>query len=276
LDTGPAYTRIVEQLRWLPEQDDAVPKPGDLPAREQRLLLMRLASLFGPEAIAHAPRAERIPVEGEVRVVVGLPALTRAVGEVDRRSEAPSTPDVSARVDERAAFANPAASPESVGHRVRGSIWRLADRSETGCRLVAPANEAPTHLGELLAIRDGETWVLGVVRRMQRSQAEEVTVGVEIVARKLVRVSMRTWSATAADGRAAPEQPFFGLYIPAHSDNRQSAQRSLVGPDDKLAHGAMIELDTGSTRYLVRFTQMLERQAGWSWALFSAVRKLSS
>jgi hypothetical protein len=38
----------------------------------------------------------------------------------------------------------------------------------------------------------------------------------------------------------------------------------------------MVELDTGSARYLVRFTQMLERQAGWSWALFSAVRKLSS
>ena len=70
---------------------------------------------------------------------------------------------------------------------------------------------------------------------MLRSQADEVTVGVEIVARRLVRVLMRTWSATAADGRGGPERPFFGLYIPAHSDNRQSAQRSLVGPDDKLA-----------------------------------------
>ena len=87
LDTGPAYTRIVEQLRWLPEQDDAVPEPGALPAREQRLLLMRLASLFGPDAIAHAPRAERVPVDGEVRVVVGLPALTRAVAEIDRLPE---------------------------------------------------------------------------------------------------------------------------------------------------------------------------------------------
>ena len=276
LDTGPAYTRIVEQLRWLPEQDDAVPEPGALPAREQRLLLMRLASLFGPEAIAHAPRAERVPVDGEVRVVVGLPALTRAVAEIDRLPEAARTPGVTASFDEITQLVNPAANPESVARRIQGSSWRIADRSETGCRLIAPASEAPTHLGELLAIRDGETWLLGVVRRMQRSQAEEVTVGVEIVARKLVRVLMRTWSAPADDGRAGAERPFFGLYIPAHNDNRQSAQRSLVGPDDKLAHGAMVELDTGSARYLVRFTQMLERQAGWSWALFSAVRKLSS
>ena len=34
LDTGPAYARIVEQLRWLPEQDEEVSKPGELPARE--------------------------------------------------------------------------------------------------------------------------------------------------------------------------------------------------------------------------------------------------
>jgi hypothetical protein len=263
-------------MRWLPEQDDAVPKPGDLPAREQRLLLMRLASLFGPEAIAHAPRAERVPVDGEVRVVVGLPALTRAMAEIDHLPEAARTPGVTASVDEIAQLVNPAVNPESVARRILGSSWRIADRSETGCRLVAPASEAPTHLGELLAIRDGETWVLGVVRRMQRSQAEAVTVGVEIVAHKLVRVLMRTGSASADDGRAGAERPFFGLYIPAHSDNRQSAQRSLIGPDDKLATNLLVELDAGSTRYLVRFTQMLERQAGWSWALFSAVRKLSS
>ena len=84
LDAAPVYARIVERMRWLPEQDDQLRKPGDLPAREQRLLLMRLASLFGPEAIAHAPRAARQSTEGEVRVVVGLQALTRAVAEIER------------------------------------------------------------------------------------------------------------------------------------------------------------------------------------------------
>ena len=37
----------------------------------------------------------------------------------------------------------------------------------------------------------------------------------------------------------------------------------------------MVELDTGNARYLIRFTQTLEQQAGWSWAMFNAVRKLS-
>jgi len=56
---------------------------------------------------------------------------------------------------------------------------------------------------------------------------------------------------------------------------RQASQRSLIGPDDKFLAGGMVELDTGNARYLIRFTQTLERQAGWSWALFNAVRKLT-
>ena len=32
----------------------------------------------------------------------------------------------------------------------------------------------------------------------------------------------------------------------------------------------MVELDTGNARYLIRFTQTLEQQAGWAWAMFSA------
>ena len=62
---------------------------------------------------------------------------------------------------------------------------------------------------------------------------------------------------------------------PAHPDTRQATQRSLIGPDDRFLPGGMVELDTGNARYLIRFTQTLERQAGWAWALFSAVRKLS-
>jgi len=55
----------------------------------------------------------------------------------------------------------------------------------------------------------------------------------------------------------------------------ETAQRSLIGPDDKFATGGMVELDTGNARYLIRFTQTLEQQAGWSWAMFNAVRRLS-
>ena len=92
----------------------------------------------------------------------------------------------------------------------------------------------------------------------------------------MVRVLLRGWIAPMESGRAAVDRPFFGLYLPAHPDNRQSSQRSLIGPDGRFAPGAMVELDTGNARYLIRFTQTIEQQAGWTWSLFNAVRKLSA
>ena len=111
---------------------------------------------------------------------------------------------------------------------------------------------------------------------MQRQHVDEVTVGVEIIARRLVRVLLRTWITPSAAARGGADRPFFGIYLPAHPLNRQSAQRSLIGPDDKCPTGGMVELDTGNARYLIRFTQTLERQPGWAWALFTAVRKLTA
>jgi len=171
---------------------------------------------------------------------------------------------------------NPTANPESVARRIRGTTWKLTDRSESGCRLVAPAKDAPSKLGELLAIKDGDQWLLAVVRRMQRQQVDQVTVGVEIVARRLVRVLMRSWVTPSDAGRTKADRPFFGIYLPAHPENRQATQRSIIGPDDKFIAGGMVELDTGNARYLIRFTQTLERQSGWTWSLFTAVRKLSA
>jgi hypothetical protein len=278
LDTGPVYARVVERMRWLPEQDDEIPKPGDLPPREQRLLLMRLAALFGPDAIAHAPRAARFETAGLARVVVGLPAITRAIAEIDRLPDGAHAPGVGASFDEVTQMVNPTLNPESVARRIRGSEWRLVDRSDTGCRLIAPAKDAPARLGELIAFKESDHWRLAVVRRMQRQHVEEVTVGAEIIARRLVRVLLRSWVAPSDTARASAlqDRPFFGIYLPSHTDNRQTAQRSLIGPEDRFISGGMVELDTGNARYLIRFTQTLERQAGWSWALFSAVRKLSA
>jgi hypothetical protein len=147
-----------------------VQEPGDLPPREQRLLLMRLASLYGPEAIAQAPRAERFRTEAQVRVVTGLPALTRAIAEIERLPDQARMPGVATAYDEVTQMVNPTANPESVARRIRGGTWTMTDRSDTGCRLLAPAKEAPARLGELLAVQEGDRWTLAVVRRMQRQQ----------------------------------------------------------------------------------------------------------
>jgi cyclic-di-GMP-binding protein len=275
LDAGPIYTQIVERMRWLPERDDDAPRADDPPPREQRLLLMRLASLYGPDAISQSPRATRFTTSADVRVVVGLAPLTRAIAEIDRLPDKARLAGVAASYDEVTDMVGPAVGPETAMRRVRGFLWKMEDRSDTGCRLTAPAKEAPAKLGEILALKEGDTWALAVVRRMQRHEVDETTVGIEIVGRRLVRVLMRNWVTPTDMGRAGADKPFFGIYLPAHPENRQMAQRSLIGPDERFVTGGMVELDTGNARYLIRFTQTLERQPGWAWTLFSAVRKLT-
>jgi len=129
-----------------------------------------LSALYGPEAIARSPRAARFATEGEVRVVIGLGPLTRAVAEIERLPDAARTPGVAASYDEITELISPNVGPETIARRIRGSIWKMEDRSDTGCRLTAPEKEAPTKLGEILTIKEGDTWALGVVRRMQRRQ----------------------------------------------------------------------------------------------------------
>jgi len=275
LDATAVYARVVERMRALPEQDADPHLPGALPPREQKLLLMRLAALYGPDALAFSPRAPRKSTDVEMRVVVGLQALTRAVAEVEHLSAEAKLSGARHSYDEITQLVNPNANPESIARRIRGTLWEMVNRSESGCRMIAPATDAPTKLGEIIAIKDGERWELAVVRRIQRQQIEEVICGVEIIARRMVRVLLRSWVAPLDAQRAGVDRPFFGIYLPAHADNRQAAQRSLIGPDDRFLPGGMVELDTGNARYLIRFTQTLERQAGWAWALFNAVRKLS-
>src|SRR5262249_44104086 len=164
--------RVVERMRWLPEQDEDMPQPGDLPPREQRLLLMRLAALYGPDAIAQAPRAARHSADGEIRVVVGLQALTRAIAEIDRLPDGARGSGLATNFDEVTQVMSPTVNPESIARRVRGSIWTIVDRSDSGCRFIAPVKDAPTRLGELVALKEGDHWMLAVVRRMQRQQID--------------------------------------------------------------------------------------------------------
>src|SRR5438067_1251385 len=151
LDATPVYSRVVEKMRSLPEQETDPHLPGSLPHREQKLLLMRLASLYGPDALAFSPRAPRQSSDVEMRVVVGLQSLTRAVAEVEHLSAEAKTSGARHSYDEITQLVNPNVNPESIARRIRGSPWKMVNRSESGCRMIAPARDAPSKLGHSVA-----------------------------------------------------------------------------------------------------------------------------
>ena len=226
LDAGPVYGRIVERLRWLPEQDSELPQPGDLPVREQRLLLMRLASLFGPDAIAQAPRATRFQAQTEVRVVVGLQALTRAVAEIDRLPDQVRTPGVAASYDEVTQIVNPNANPESVARRIHGTTWRVVDRSETGCRMTSPAKESPGDWASSWPSRKATCGCSPSCAACSACRSTRSPSAPQIIARRLVRVLMRSWvtpSEPGAPTRSGPSSASTCRRTPTTANRRSAA-----------------------------------------------------
>ena len=111
LDASPVYARIVERMRWLPEQDDEVAEAG-------RAAGARAAAAADAARVAVRPRRDRagaarraLPTDGDVRVVVGLQALTRAVAEIERLPDAARTPGVAASYDEVTQMVEPDGEP---------------------------------------------------------------------------------------------------------------------------------------------------------------------
>ena len=160
---------------------------------------------------------------------------------------------------------------QSLREKVEGSMWKMTDRSATGCRLTGAWREA-LRLGDILAIKEDDAWMIGAIRRMQRDDDDRLTLGAEIVARRFLRVLLRPWSG--GEPQPAAEQPSFAIYIPADGENRRASQSSLIGAPDRLVSGAMVDLHTARGHYLVRITGAVEQQHGWVWALFNTVRKL--
>jgi len=140
--------------------------------------------------------------------------------------------------------------------------------------MIAPARDAPTKLGEIIAIKDGDRWELASSGACSGNRFEEVICGVEIIAHRMVARAFGAAGSLRLTPRAAGvDRPFFGIYLPAHADNRQAAQRSLIGPDDRFLPGGCRARHRPTRAILISGHQTLERQAGWAWALFNAVRQ---
>ncbi len=252
LDTAPLLARMEERLAAL---EGAVPDasgvgaPGELPPAEERLVLLRLTGLFAGEGLAPVSRAERVADERPVRVAADLGGLVAYLSRVPPGAAAAGTPQ-SGLVE----------------------TWRIADRSSTGYRLIAPEG-AFARIGSLIGVEDGGRWRVGVVRRMVRLESDELTYGVEIVGHRAAAVSVTVASGEAA-GSAGDRSAVQAVYLPAAPENRDPAAKTIVLPDALGRVGAVYELAYGTERYVVRLGRTLEGHGSWSLSLIDAAQQL--
>ncbi len=278
LDTSRLYRRVQEALV---QQEPISGSPRGISSVEQHFLLARMAALFSPAPPAPVPRAERRNSAQILRVVGGLPVVCRAIAEMSRADRAALQAGAMHSYEEvtQLYVSGRTATGQRQESRLPSVMWRLLDASQTGLRLGAPAGSPVCRLGDLIAAQDVNdlSWTLGVVRRVQRSRAEETHYGLEMMARKLIRVMLQERDPVIdifSPDMHGTQRPFYGLYLPAFPENRLPGQRSLVLPETRYKEGLDLNLITGTKRFVIHLTRLIEKETGWVWAAFSAVDKI--
>jgi len=278
LDTKSLYRRIQEALA---RQEPISGPPRGISSVEQHFLLARMAGLFAPAPPAPVPRAERRNGTQIMRVVGGLPVVCRAIAEMSRADRAALQAGAMHSYEEvtQLYVSGRTATGQRQESRLPSVMWRLLDSSQTGLRLGAPAGSPVCRLGDLIAAQDvnDSNWTLGAVRRVQRSRAEETHYGLELMARKFIRVMLQERDPVIdifSPDMHGTQRPFYGLYLPAFPENRLPGQRSLVLPESRYKEGLDLNLITGTKRFVIHLTRLIEKETGWVWAAFSAVDKI--
>jgi len=168
---------------------------------------------------------------------------------------------------------------------VSDPVWQVKDRSLAGLRICASGGVGQTlMLGALVAVRqsDAKHWLLGVVRRLNKTSPEEVEAGVSLIAERVVAVTLYAKRETkqelgiVVNGLDASMMGprFEGLYLPPPSrPDKPLVVKTLIVPTHEYVEGRKVILITGRSIYTVALRQLVEQRADWSWAAIQIVEK---
>jgi hypothetical protein len=164
-------------------------------------------------------------------------------------------------------------------------MWEVKDRSVAGLRISATGGIGQSlSLGALVAVRqsNADAWLLGVVRRLNKVSNEEVEAGVNIIAERVVAVTLAAKRRSNEDmgyvidglDLSTMGDRFEGLYLPPPSrPDKPLAMKTLIVPTSEYAEGRNVILTTTNSVYTVAFRHLVEQRPDWSWATIQIVEK---
>ena len=294
LDTTPltdAMGRAVDALRGAEATDQ-----GPIAAiNQQRLAVLRkIQPAVSPSALNDMRRDPRTSVAVSARVRIGL---SRICQDLTAKSASGATPDVGGEQIE--------VFPVAGAPRVRRKApveddtlaaslsswtdptWEVKDRSVAGLRISATGGIGQSlTLGALVAVRqsDADAWLLGVVRRLNKLSNEEVEAGVNIIAERMVAVTLAAKRKPSEDmgyvvdglDLSTMGERFDGLYLPPPSrPDKPLAMKTLIVSTTEYAEGRHVLLSTAHSVYTLTFRHLVEQRPEWSWATVQIVEKHS-
>ena len=162
--------------------------------------------------------------------------------------------------------------------------FSVIDHSELGFGLLALADDqAALGLTELVAVRpQGKEWKIGVISRTTVLPMKGRLVGVHLLSRTAVLVSL-TKSPTDPDSKSDALKIVYGDPPPEPPGDRafflvgdavKSQADSLLAPLDAYAPGDRLKLKTASQAFLIRINRVIQTGEGWERTGFEVLEKL--
>ncbi len=295
VDTTPLAEAMVRAVAAL--RDAEATDQGPIAAiNQQRLAVLRkIQPSLSPSALADLRRDPRTSVAVSARVRIGL---ARICQDLAAKSSGESAVDSSSseqievfpvagapRVRRKALVEDDslAASLSSWSD----PMWEVKDRSVAGLRIAATGGIGQSlTLGALVAVRqsDVEGWLLGVVRRLNKVSNEEVEAGVNIIAERVVSVTLAAKRRPNEDmgyvidgvDLSTMGDRFDALYLPPPSrPDKPLAMKTLIIPTSEYAEGRNVLLTTANSVYTVALRHLVEQRPDWCWASIQIVEKTS-
>lgn len=269
---------IIEQIdRW-----QVVCESGVLPLELKGLMmttsetsLLRYLAREWAERPFHYQRAERVR-SGCQRVEVAhrLGVVHRLVRDADEAAK-------------QAAYAQGVSDDEQI--RVYGFVssrrreknvysqaqapsvfpfWELDNKSASGIGVNLPSHGNEwVALGGLMAFREEEDpgWTLGLIRRLQRPEAERVYLGIQVLSNRPVAASLHRTDGAPPDSMLPAELIWnkgeIALFVPFLRDDKKL--NTLLLSISSYAAGRELEMRAKGKSFLVRLGRVLEKGVDW-------------
>jgi cyclic-di-GMP-binding protein len=292
LDTTPlseGMDRAINALR-----DAEMTDQGPIAAiNQQRLSVLRkIRPALAPNSNTDLRRDPRVAVAVSARVRIGL---SRICQDLAAKSAAEDAAPAAAEHIEVFAVAG-APRPKrrvNVDQDTQGMTlsswsdptWEVKDRSIAGLRIAATGGIGQSlALGALVAVRqsDADSWLLGVVRRLNKVTNEEVEAGVNIIAERMVAVTLAAKRKPSEDmgyevdglDMSTMGERFAGLYLPPPSrPDKPLSMKTVIIPTAEFAEDRNVLLTTANSVYTVSMRHLVEQRPDWSWVTIQIVEK---
>jgi len=296
IDTSPLSEGMQRAINALRDAEMTDQGPVAVVNQQRLGVLRKIQPMMSPALLPELRRDPRVAVAVSARVRIGLSRISQDLA-AKAADEAGGEPGAGTEQIEVFAVAGAPrgkrktpVEDDSLAASLSSwsdPMWEVKDRSVAGLRIAATGGIGQSlKLGALVAVRqsDVDAWLLGVVRRLNKVSNEEVEAGVNIIAERMVAVTL------AAKRRATEEmgyvvdgldmstmgERFEGLYLPPPSrPDKPLAMKTVIVPTSEYQEGRNVLLTTAHSVYTVSLRHLVEQRPDWSWATIQIVEKKS-